>query len=278
MKKRKLTKYICLFWGMLFLLMPQTVGAEVPEEEEELISDTFYIEHKENCKTTDWTFMADKEVLRYKDPQTEKKLDKAICKGENVRIQRIYQTASEKWGLLFWSRDAKGNITNTTGWVKLSDLEFVYDTHAFYMDHKEELELVSDMENLSFEEIRNKLNQEVVLWSYPCSGEIVCRISAEKYPTDNRIQSGLVYQDDEKRYWLLIPSGTDSVGTKWSGYSICLSDPANEKISAKKIEPFTTPDSDETGNTKYIFCVVCMVCCMCVVGACAVIYRKRHKK
>ena len=230
-------KWIAVLVVLLIIcsLVQQPVSEKnTPVEQEEVCKDKFYLEHKEECESANWVFLANKQVKRYDRPKKEKVLKKPIYQGERIRIQQIYQTTFEQWGLLFWSRDKEGNITNTTGWVKLSDLEFVYDSNAFYYDHKSEM--ITDKKKLCFENIRENLKHKIILWSYPCSGEMVCELNKSKYPTESQIQNGLVYQDKESRYWLLMLSCTYSTGTRWEGCSICLSDPENSNISVSKIK------------------------------------------
>ena len=258
-----------LFLGLLFLNIVSSTTVKAMYEQEE-IQDGFYLEHRDECEDVNWTFIANGSIDRYKNPESKNVLKKSICKGERVRIQKMYQTPLEKWGLLFWSRDEEGNVTNMTGWVKLSDLEFVYDTNAFYMDHKNEL--VADRKGVSFKDIRDTIKQEVIVWSYPCSGEVVCRIDKEQYPTDNQIQNGLVYQDSKNRYWLLKLSCTYAVGTKWEGCAICLSDSTNAEIPAEDMKPYTTPDSDsiEAVNMRkkvmFLSVILLIILCICILG------------
>lgn len=262
----------CLFCGMV-----SSAKAYETDEMEEYIQNPFYLEHKEECLSKNWTFFANKPVYRYNRPESGHKLDKRIEKGERVDILSIYQTAGESWGLLLWSRDKEGNITNSTGWVKLSDLEFVYDTNAFYTDHKGEMVSDSDTSGLSFQSVRKKIKKDskenpfknVIVWSYPCSGEIVCRVAVEEYPTENSIAGHPLYQDKEGRYWMLGSSYSYTIGTKWGGTAICLSEPTNAGISEQRIEPYTTPEmfeEEEKGfPVLYVAGIVAVLAGICVI-------------
>lgn len=250
---------ICFSFSMI-----QNVKAEDIYPEENTCTDSFYLSHKSECKEDNRTFLTEKEVIRYKNPNSEVELEK-LPKGELINIQKTYQTEFENWGLIFWSFNTEGNVQQTSGWVKLSDLEFIYDARAFFYDHKKEI--IQDRDSLNFEEKRKNIQNQILVWSYPCSGELVSKLDSKYYPTEVQIQTQPLYQDKAGRYWLMVSGRNYIKNGRWSSCAICLSEPTNRKIAAERIEPYTVPDKRGTWNQKVFMLTICGMLLICgVVG------------
>lgn len=239
-------KRTIVFFAVLFLIVffgKSTQAEEGGINREWSSQDAFYLAHREECKDLTYIFTADKNVSRYRNPEKKSALQGEIKKGERVFIIKTYQTAFENWGLVGMSHDLEGNIVYSDGWVKLSELEFVYDTTSFFFDHEKEYHF--DLKELSSKNIKNIVKKEVIVWTYPNSGEIAFRLGAESYPMLSAVP---LYEDKDGRYWMVVSADVYKKGTKWGNCSVCVSDPQNDSLPAYRPEPCTRPEQEGTMN------------------------------
>ena len=71
--------------------------------------DSFFLDHKNECKNGRWLFIADKNVMRYRNPLSKSEWDRPVKKGEHIWIEKIWQTAFESWGLIINGYDSEKN-------------------------------------------------------------------------------------------------------------------------------------------------------------------------
>lgn len=125
----------------------------------------------------------------------------------------------------------------------MGQLKLAYDYLAFAKDHESEFYAYSD----SYEMLKDIEN--VILWTYPGSGEIAKifdgKIGENKTANDQwHFQNNLAYRDGEGREWIF--------GGRWSyeedrtgeNIWICVSDPQNRDIAAKPQNPEDTAAED----------------------------------
>lgn len=239
-----------IFLFFLFLMIyPEDASAcgYSPMGMEDVSSQNgFFLTHKEECRAEFRNYYGSEEVQCYKSPESETILS-TLPKGSCITVQCTYQTAWEKWGLLERGSDLKMYF----GWVKMSELEFVYDAVAFLYDHRDGC--IDDRSELDWDKICKAPEQESIIWSYPYSGKIIGRQSKGKYPDADYMKThyypGILYLDDEGRYWITVSvkrtvSSSEEAALEKEEYlsgMICLSEPENVNLEKRIMEPYTLP-------------------------------------
>lgn len=208
----------------------------------------FFLTHKEECKAEFRNYFVSEKVQCFKSPESETTLS-ALPKGSYITIQCTYQTAWEKWGLLGRGSDLK----MYSGWVKMSEVEFVYDVVAFLYDHGKDC--IDDRSELDWDKICKAPVKESIIWSYPYSGKIIGRQSNGKYLDADYMKihyyPGILYRDDEGRYWItvsvkrMVYSSEEKNLEKEEYLSgmICLSEPENVNLEKRVMEPYSLPSA-----------------------------------
>lgn len=205
-------------------------------EDTSFSNDGFYRTHQKQCKPDGRSYLAEKEVPCYKNPESDVKL-LPLGKGKGVVIDCTYQTEDANWGLIRFVSDRENPLQKKDGWVRLEDLTFQEDVISFYREYKEEIDNLEIQD--SFQDVREGVQGDIVMWSYPCSGRTVGTLPKEKYPDDGVIQAGLCYQDSQGRYWMLLSGYQTEQG--YENFAICLSEPENDKIPEDKELTLTKP-------------------------------------
>ena len=145
---------------------------------------------------------ADGFVLLKEQPDAEDDIGK-IENGRKVTIEGMYNHDGTYWG---FSRQF-------CGWVLMDELLVIYDRISFEEEHKEEFyEYAGGYEKL-------KSAGRIVIWTWPCSGEISTTWDAKM--ADDDFAFDCAYRDEEGREW-------GRMGDCW----ICIDDAANINIPA----------------------------------------------
>lgn len=200
----------------------------------ELSDNSFYRTHKKECKGSGSGYIAKEKVTCYKNPESDAKVE-PIEKGSAFYIICTYQTNFNTWGL------ASNGIDK---WVKLRDLEFVENGDSFITEYLKDMGKFKNAElKKALGTVADTLQKDIVKWSYPCSGKVVGTCPKNKYPAmdDILMRKTFIYQDHQKRYWMIYGCGSFYLGETDQSYAICLSDPENDQIG-KEItltEPYT---------------------------------------
>ena len=163
--------------------------------------DDFY--HKEfvNCDYVGRSYTANGQggtVAVMKEPGSSKTVA-TVNNGSTFYVSFSYTDKSGAvWGVVEFSVDASGSVSpayggGTTGWVRMSDLELVYDYISFDEEHRSEFKPYTGGYDV-FKDIN-----ELVFWSYPGSGVIV---STETKPQiDEYFELTTTYTDGNGKLW-----------------------------------------------------------------------------
>ena len=217
---RKISKIIttlCVCISILIGCGKTKVFADVIVEPQ----DNFYEEHREECEYISRTYIVNSKegyVYLFVSPESKKVLG-SIGNNTEVFIQFIYEGENEvTWGVVMDTSLFKESRAKTA-WINLSDCYVKYDQISFLEDHEEELV----QEEISFD--FSNSSKEVILWTYPQSGEIAGRIDpTSEYAQSSERTYDNYYLDSNNEKWIQINYYMGQKG--W----VCVTDPTNEKI------------------------------------------------
>ena len=187
-------------------------------------TNEFYNNNMENCKyiyQRKYTVLKDCDVVR---SPLEKDAVMTVKAGDVIVLDYSYTDDNGNvWGSYFY------DYTDTLyGWVPMENVELIYDRYSFDEDHSEEYAKYDG----EFDDY--KPEKQVVLWTYPNSGEISCICPAERWFTDPGYF--LTVHENADNTW------TDENGDKWIyfGYGfwawVYLRDPDSESINGIQAE------------------------------------------
>lgn len=180
MKKRIGLLTACVF---LFASTLQ-VNADVIWEPEH---DTFYAEYASKCEYLNRKYITngpDNQVIVYESPESTEQVT-AWGNGKEVYLSFAYtDDAGVVWGIYDNGDEAE------SGWVRLDQMEVIYDYISFEEDHAEAI--VEETGNLPIEG-----EQEVMFWKYPGAMES----TTVTLGTDSVPQYSQTYVDEEGRKW-----------------------------------------------------------------------------
>ncbi|WP_167956099.1 hypothetical protein [Anaerosporobacter faecicola] len=235
MKKRMGS--VLLLLGLLLITIfneNKRIKADVIWEPE----DDFYREHTDECTYVNRSYTSNGEkgyIIVYRSPIQNKKID-ALINGSTLHVSFSYDKDGEIWGVINY--DKKGDDTvepayagGTTGWVRLEELNVVYDEISFREDHTGQIQSYSgDFDTY-------EIKEQIYIWTYPGSGEALNKIDKTTWDNkENAPNLSECYTDEDGREW-------GYVGYYYGmGGWICISDPENEKLPIKqhaKEEEFT---------------------------------------
>ncbi|MEG0940558.1 MAG: hypothetical protein RR147_00175 [Oscillospiraceae bacterium] len=240
--------------------------------------DDFYASHSEECKPLVRSFYANGKTgfLEFFTKPNGDSLGFSN-NGEKYTVMFTYtDDKNAEWGIVQFSKNASGivsllendeNVKN--GWVKMDGLLNLYDYVAFDADHGNEYGYYEG----DYSELKGVT--DIVLWTYPRSGEIVGSLA--------EIGDGFAL---ETTY-------TDSQGLVWGfvnyafGHKnvwVCLSEPINPDIPAEAAPspalytpaPGDVPTSEASDYTTII--IVCVVSTALVAAVLIVLLRKKKAK
>ena len=144
-----------------------------------------------------------------------------IPNGEKLYVSVSYTAQNgENWGLVEVDGNGASVDETVTGWVKMSDMLLVYDSQAFYEDHRDELQHPGDMCGLEY-------GKEYVLWAYPDSGVVTGTVTFDE---SWEFQFKDTYTDPDGRLWGYVGYYYGHVEA-W----ICIDDPESETIPGQEI-------------------------------------------
>ncbi len=198
----------------------------------EPFSNDFYSENMEDCKYIYWrryTVINDCELL---ESPLGSDVIKELKAGEVITLDFSYTDKDGNvWGSYLFDFD-----NDFYGWVRMSDTELIYDRYSFDEDHSEEyVEYSGEFDDY-------KPENQVVLWTYPGSGEISFISKAENWFTDPGYF--LSFGESADKVY------TDENGDKWIffGYNywawVYLPDPESESINGVSTEFTQTIPTD----------------------------------
>lgn len=215
--------FVFLFLAVsLLVMLPFSAHADVLVEP----NNDFYSRHRNEMTSLNRSFYANGEsgsVSLKKAPDSKSEVT-VIKNGEVLNIMFTYNHKGEAWGVteLYMQDVPYGQWP--TGWIPMNQLLLVYDFISFAEEHKDEFYPYAG----SYEAL--KTAQEIVLWSWPGSGNTPKLLHAtprEAISSDESFSFSHAYKDDQGREWGFIGY--------WYGYRnvwVCISDPANSGIPA----------------------------------------------
>lgn len=191
----------------------------------------FYNENMKDCKYIYWrryTVINDSELL---ESPLGSDVIRELKAGEVITLDFSYTDKDGNvWGSYLFDFD-----NDLYGWVRMSDTELIYDRYSFNEDHSEEFADYSG----EFDDY--KPEKQVVLWTYPGSGEIslICKAEnwfAPEWPFTVDESADKVYTDENGDKWIFF--GYDY----WAW--VYLPDPESESINGVSAEFTETVSTD----------------------------------
>jgi hypothetical protein len=116
----------------------------------------FYEEHAEECENMGRSFSsngAGGHTTMYTSPEAGRKVG-TVENGTMLSVSFSYKDKNgDTWGVVY--------IDSKTGWIRMSDLELIYDNVSFMKDYGDEI--LPDLEE--FDDMI--YDDDVPIWSYP---------------------------------------------------------------------------------------------------------------
>ena len=186
------------------------------------IGDVFFDDNEEHCEYIKLRrYIITEDCILYNNP-TDKKEISNLVKGQVIAADFSYTDENgDVWINWCYDRD-----NDKYGWLRYDCAEVIYDGYSFEEEHEKEY---ADYEG---EMGSFKPEKQVVIWSYPNSGEILSICEAQYWFTDP--DYFLTVDENADYTW------TDENGEKWIyfGYGfngwVYLSDPETETVNGKK--------------------------------------------
>lgn len=178
----------------------------------------FYAQHAQECEYLDGHYTAPGQVEGYGAP-TDSNPSYTFQEGSSFYLSFGYTDASgQTWGIY------EGDVTC---WLRLDDLEKVYDNNDFLKDHESELApYAGELDDYA-------VQSAMLLWSYPGSGVIVDKLPAEIFDEIDFCPYQSVYTDLDGARWAYISYLYGSSGWVW------IDDPENSAPEKEQPEPQT---------------------------------------
>ena len=199
--------------------------------------DDFYSKHYEECEHVSDSYLTNGEegyVTVYLSPESSKEVAK-IMNGKSFNVSFTWQDKEGKvWGIIELGNYEEGAGEKVAkgedfGWVSIDQMAKVYDNGDFLIEHQAELE------EYGGELDDYKVQEKMVIWTYPGSGKIKCELFQQ------------IFDDDIPGYDHLY---TDENGNRWTylGYYyvsvkgwVCIDNPESEEIILSR-EPKETEE------------------------------------
>lgn len=203
---------LCLF---VFFLASKTAKADLIIEPD----DAFYRSHRPSCTYVSRFYIANGEdgySTIYVNPESKLTVYK-VTNGTEFYVSFSYDKSWLYCQVTIYAED--GSVSYKKGWIPEKDCLLKYDGIAFYDDH------ISEVKDYQGEFDQYQLEKEILVWSYPGSGEIVRRFK-EFDPS----HIAYVYTDEQGQTWGYIQYHFGTVNA-W----VCMGDPENEDLPVQKI-------------------------------------------
>ena len=203
-----------------------------------------------------------------------------VNNGELFYVAYSYAYGGESWGIVEYSVSNKLLVPadysekSFFGWIRLSDATAKYNSRAFCDDYKDDIKDLNDQLSLVLPEG----TKNIVVWTYPHSGEISSVLDYESFEGDSPVFSRC-YTDTEGLQW-----GYFNYFYGYRNGWVCVSDPENESIDgyfAQQVD-FTKPSSDQlpdkSGNSITTYTVIIFVCAAVSISSALIVGLGRKKK
>lgn len=265
---RKITRWITWFMLCLFVFFSTSkiVKADLIVEPE----DAFYRSHRNSCTYVSRFYIANGEKgysTIYVNPESKLSVYKVTNETE-FYVGFSYDKSGTTWLYCEVAIKANdGSVTYKKGWIPDADCYLKYDGIAFYNDHE------SELSNYQGEFKDYQVKNEILVWLYPGSGEVVRRF---KELDASHISS--VYTDEDGRDWGYLGYYFGKVNS-W----VCLSDPEKEDLPVKKIVkedliPPVEPEWSPMDGEYLPFLVAAVLVLVVIVGTFLLIHKiYKHK-
>ncbi len=248
MRKKSLIGYgsIVFLIILTLIILPQKAYADIIFTPE---GDNFYDKHQNECEIVARSYvMNGKEgsVKLFESPLSKK----VVTKLPNETVAFISVSFEDKnevlWGSVEIFNQLGENRENVHGWVKMKELQLVYDNEAFCEEHKKEFKKYNG--EFDHYEIKDLIKDQIVLWEYPGSANTHGKLNK----LDPLHKIACIYEDVNKRVWgyyVYADGNTVGYGNK-SGVWICISDPTNLHLPALDYNQPTIipPNKDVLGH------------------------------
>ena len=241
MKLRIFTRIVLVL--LLAVLTGVTALADVIWEP----NDSFYHREFEDCTYNGRSYTAngpDGTVAVLKEPGSKTAVA-SVSNGSVLYVSFTYaDKAGDVWGVVAFTLDAAGNAApsytgdSLTGWLRMKDMELVYDYISFSEDHQKEFTPYTG----TYEEFR--VSGELVFWTYPGSGVVAARDEAPS--PDQNFNLDVTYTDADGRQWGFV-SYFYGLKNVW----ICISDPTGAalEVSPSQVTMSPAPSSPAVSPT-----------------------------
>ena len=193
MNSKSTTKRICQITAaciallMVICMMLPALHADVLFEP----MDKFYQNHREDMTYIDKVYIANETANGYESPLDDDVVTTASG-GTRLYISHAYTDGNGvTWGVY--------DVDWTTCWFRLDELEPVYDTRDFIIDHEPDFTLYDGQ----LSDLPSDFG-EMPLWKYPGSSDRSGRIFSDE-GFDPANCSSFVYTDFAGRDWVYIP-------------------------------------------------------------------------
>lgn len=223
--KRMKSVLSCLLAVLLLAVWkPVLVRADVIWEPYE---DDFYSKHYEECEHVSADYLTNGEegyVTVYLSPESSKEVAK-IMNGVSFNVSFTWQDKDGTvWGIIelenYETKDGESVAAGEDfGWVSLKHMAKVYDNSDFLIEHQAEFaEYSGELDDY-------KVQERMVVWTYPGSGKIKCQLFEPMFDNDVPGYDHL-YTDVEGNRWTYLGYYYGSV----NGW-VCIDDPESEEIT-----------------------------------------------
>lgn len=232
MKKRFVSVFCALMLGALSAF---PAAADVIIEPD----DSFYTSHWEECDYLGNQYYANGQtgqLTGYRSPESKQE-KKTFQNGELLYVSFTYtdETGTD-WGVV--------EQNDGTCWVRLDEIVRKYDSELFREEHADALAPFDDQAG-DYERLRD-LDGEIVVWTYPGSGESSGTITEFEGGPDS-FGFSECYTDENGLRW-----GYIGYYYGWRDCWICLDDPTNaalpvnETLTAMPVLHQAQPDAPES--------------------------------
>lgn len=170
--------------------------------------DDFYDEHEDECETESYrkyTVMTDCDIMA---SPVSSSVIRTAWEGQIIGINTFYTDENGmRWGYDY--DDIRNNIIGEfrqCGWVKMENLQVIYDSISFVEEHEEEFaEYAGELDKLPSE-------GNICLWEYPGSQELAAAVPPEELllPDARYVYTDIsgnkwVYIDQRNSGWIYAP-------------------------------------------------------------------------
>ena len=220
MRRLRKTWKLLLLAGLLWLgFVPARVRADVLVE----VDDSFWRAHQDECSYfyRSYTVNAPEGYAAIWASPLSSKQREVLTNGVSIYSNWHYtDDAGEVWCAVMTGEMNYKGYDMIRGWMKTSDCMVRADYFQFQEVYGQEFEVYKGTHGKALAEA-----ETVVLWEYPCSGEIRAEdIDAEWFDNWN---IGPCWEDPQGRMWAFV-TYCYGIRNTW----ICLDDPSNADLEA----------------------------------------------